>query len=435
MHLEHRRIENVKKPRLLNLLIGFITTFVVPISVFVLPSNAQEQKRPVYIVAHRCNVGSEAANAVQKQGVNAIEADFIYGRPNIGAPVDWYVAHDNVLPTSPRLSDWLKEVSQEASRSGSPLALLHVDIKTPDAPLDDLFDQIRKQLPTVNLIFDIGLVKSGVHLAKIKDRILNDSRAVAAMGFDDSPTDVNAFFKREGYPLHKYWYEIGLAAAFVWSAEEEGWAKEAIKLRNEGLGPKVVIWTFEKESTVKDWLNAGVDAILVNSSQCYGRTTAFATDADVHVKNAKTLANALYGKPTDNAFPVMLAQGKSDPAPALPVSPASVNLVYQVSIKTGDTTGAGTDSNIFITLYGENGQTAETRLNGLISGNAFERNKIDFLTLKDLPNIGNLKKVAIRSDGNYTGAAWYLESVTINGRTARFNTWIESGKLTAEASF
>lgn len=416
MQSEIRSFEQAKKPKLLSLFIGFITTLIVPISVFVMPSNAQNQKRPVYIVAHRCNVGSGVKNAVQNHGVNAIEADFWYYNS------EWIVVHDNPAVTNaPKLNDWLNEVRTEATRAGSPLALLHIDIKTPDAPLKDLYAAVRTALPSVNLIFDIGLVKDGVHLAKIKDKILNDSRAVAAMGFDDSPTDVNAFFKKEGYPLHKYWYEIGIAAGAIWSTQEQDWAREAINLRNAGRGPKVVIWTFEQESTVKYWLEQGVDAILVNSSQCYGRTTAFATDADVHVKNAKNLANAAYGSPSDEAFPAVSVRDRKR--------------AYQVSIKTGDKTGAGTDSNVFMTIYGENGQTVETRLNGLISGNAFERNKIDDLTLKDLPDIGFLKKVTIRSDGSYAGAAWYLESVTINGRTARFNTWVESGKLTAEASF
>jgi hypothetical protein len=247
-----------------------------------------------YIVAHRCNTGSWATNAVQKHGVNAIEADFRYGRPNVFVKKGWYLAHDDVLVDSVKLNKWLDDVSQLSS-----LVILHVDIKTPDAPLDELFNQLRAKLPNVYLIFDIGKVKEGQYLAKIKDKILNDDKAVAAMGFDDSPTAVNTFFQNEGYPLNKYWYEIGLAAGFTWSKKEEGWTREAIKSRDTGKGPKVVIWTFEKESIVKQWLSEGVDAILVNSSQCYGRAGVSA-DADVHVRNAKK--NGRYGTTTDNPF-------------------------------------------------------------------------------------------------------------------------------------
>lgn len=163
MHLKRLKIGNANKRRILSLSIGLITAFVVPISTFVLPSNSQDQKRPVYIVAHRCNTGSGAVNAVKNQGVNAIEADFWYYNK------EWVVLHDNpAVSNPPKLDDWLDEVSKEASRPGTPLALLHVDIKTPDAPLDQLFDRIRAKLPNINLIFDIGLVKDGTHLAKVK---------------------------------------------------------------------------------------------------------------------------------------------------------------------------------------------------------------------------------------------------------------------------
>jgi hypothetical protein len=247
-----------------------------------------------YIVAHRCNVGSWAKNAVNKQGVNAIEADFRYGRPNVFVKKGWYLAHDDVLVDSVRLDKWLNDVSQLSS-----LVILHVDIKTPDAPLDTLFDQLRAKLPNVYLIFDIGTVKNGKHLAKIRNKILQDDKAVAAMGFDDSPTNVNAFFQNEGYPLNKYWYEIGLAAGFTWSKQEEDWTREAIAARNAGKGPKVVIWTFENATSVKSWLKEGVDGILVNSSQCYGLAGA-GSDANIHVQNAKN--NGRYGTTTDHPF-------------------------------------------------------------------------------------------------------------------------------------
>jgi hypothetical protein len=46
---------------------------------------------------------------------------------------------------------------------------------------------------------------------------------------------------------------------------------------------------------------------------------------------------------------------------------------YEFTIHTGDQATAGTDSNIFVVLYGERGTTDEVRLNGYISGDAFER--------------------------------------------------------------
>jgi hypothetical protein len=56
--------------------------------------------------------------------------------------------------------------------------------------------------------------------------------------------------------------------------------------------------------------------------------------------------------------------------------------------------------------------------------------------LKNITNIGKFpRSVKIRSDGKYAGAGWYLESITINGKTAQIDRWIESGKLTVEVPF
>jgi PLAT/LH2 domain len=386
----------------------------VPFSTFVLPSNSQS-KRPVYVIAHRCNAGSWVKNVVQKQGVNAIEADFRYGTKD--GVTGWFLAHDNLNGNREALDVWLNAVSQ------APPALLHVDIKTPDAPLDELFDKLRSKLPSVNLIFDIGLVKDGKYLTAIKSRILNDPRSVAAMGFDDSPTDVNNFFQKEGYPLNKYWYEIGVAAGLVWSKTEQDWTREAIKARDAGLGPKVVIWSFENKSTVNYWLEQGVDGILVNSSQCFG-LAGTGSDADVHVASAKQLTNAEYGT-RSNAFGITTGSG---------ATVSDNRMSYDVSIKTGDKTGAGTDSNIYLTLDGVLGRTKEIQVNQFISGNAFERNQTDRFTLKNIKTIGEFpRSIKIRSDGKFAGSAWYLESITINGKTARFDRWIESGKLEVTA--
>jgi PLAT/LH2 domain len=112
---------------------------------------------------------------------------------------------------------------------------------------------------------------------------------------------------------------------------------------------------------------------------------------------------------------------------------ANTTMSYEVRIKTGNKTGAGTDSNIYLTLDGVLGRTREIQVNQFISGNAFERNKTDTFTLKNIPTIGEYpRSVKIRSDGKYPGSAWYLESITINGKTAQINQWIDTGSLTVE---
>ena len=46
---------------------------------------------------------------------------------------------------------------------------------------------------------------------------------------------------------------------------------------------------------------------------------------------------------------------------------------YKVSVYTGDKKGAGTDANVFITMFGENGDSGEMKLDN--TKNNFERNE------------------------------------------------------------
>jgi hypothetical protein len=152
-----------------------------------------------------------------------------------------------------------------------------------------------------------------------------------------------------------------------------------------------------------------------------------ATDADVHVKTAKALTNAEYGTRNSNAF--VITSGGS-------TTSGNQTRNYEVSIKTGNKTGAGTDSNIYLTLSGVLGRTEEIQVNQFISGNAFERNNTDTFMLKNIINIGEvLRSVKIRSDDKFAGSAWYLESITINGKTVKIDKWIQTGSLEVVVPF
>lgn len=108
---------------------------------------------------------------------------------------------------------------------------------------------------------------------------------------------------------------------------------------------------------------------------------------------------------------------------------------YTVRVYTGDKFGAGTDSDIFLSLKSAAGQITEQKLNRLIKGNAFERDHTDSLTLSGLAAIGEITSIRVRSDAFAPGSAWYLGWIEIGGpglTTRRFtlNDWIEVGKLT-----
>lgn len=48
---------------------------------------------------------------------------------------------------------------------------------------------------------------------------------------------------------------------------------------------------------------------------------------------------------------------------------------YKVEVTTGVKDGAGTDANVFITIYGSNGQSMEKKLKGKFFENNFEKGK------------------------------------------------------------
>lgn len=101
---------------------------------------------------------------------------------------------------------------------------------------------------------------------------------------------------------------------------------------------------------------------------------------------------------------------------------------YTVYIKTGDKTGAGTDSNITLTIQGSKGSKSVV-LNPLISGNAFERNNLDRAVISNVPDLGQINSLVVSSDDKYLASAWYLEyiEIQVDGATKRFNCnqWID----------
>jgi endonuclease/exonuclease/phosphatase family metal-dependent hydrolase len=110
-----------------------------------------------------------------------------------------------------------------------------------------------------------------------------------------------------------------------------------------------------------------------------------------------------------------------DPTRILSVRSSNSN--YRIVIKTvndGFFGDAGTDSNIFLTMWGETGfATDEIRLNSLLSGNIFERGDTDTFNIMK-GGLGSIKQIKLRSEGNDD---WEPKSVTIsnpNGSTSKF---------------
>nr|XP_055024965.1 lipoxygenase homology domain-containing protein 1 isoform X1 [Misgurnus anguillicaudatus] len=86
---------------------------------------------------------------------------------------------------------------------------------------------------------------------------------------------------------------------------------------------------------------------------------------------------------------------------------------YNVSVRTGDMYGAGTDANVFLTIYGDLGDTGERKLRkSESSSNKFERGAVDKFNIEAV-DLGQIFKIRIRHDHSMAGADWYLDQVEV----------------------
>uniref|UniRef100_G3QS54 Lipoxygenase homology domain-containing protein 1 n=1 Tax=Gorilla gorilla gorilla TaxID=9595 RepID=G3QS54_GORGO len=111
------------------------------------------------------------------------------------------------------------------------------------------------------------------------------------------------------------------------------------------------------------------------------------------------------------------------------------NFRYHISLKTGDVSGASTDSRVYIKLYGDKSDTIKQVL--LVSDNNlkdyFERGRVDEFTLETL-NIGNINRLVIGHDSTGMHASWFLGSIQIRvprqGKQYTFpaNRWLDKNQ-------
>jgi hypothetical protein len=114
--------------------------------------------------------------------------------------------------------------------------------------------------------------------------------------------------------------------------------------------------------------------------------------------------------------------------------------IYTIYIRTGDDSLAGTDSNVFLQLFGTTGQTEEIFLpaRDIFS---FESGGTDKYIL-EVPDIGDLTRCCLRQDASEIGpsSGWQVKDVRIEDDetdrawTFTFDCWLgleEAGTLSA----
>jgi len=83
---------------------------------------------------------------------------------------------------------------------------------------------------------------------------------------------------------------------------------------------------------------------------------------------------------------------------------------YILTTKTANKRGAGTDSNVFIQIYGADGKTEEIPLDNRTDN--FERGKEDVFKI-EADDVGPIYKVRIGHDGAGMNSGWMLESLML----------------------
>jgi hypothetical protein len=84
---------------------------------------------------------------------------------------------------------------------------------------------------------------------------------------------------------------------------------------------------------------------------------------------------------------------------------------YKVTIKTGNRDNAGTDANVYITLYGTKGNSGEIYLDDP-NRNDFERSNTDVFNVCPV-DLGNLTKIRLRHDNSGMAPGWYVDEVKV----------------------
>ncbi|XP_071079258.1 uncharacterized protein [Haliotis cracherodii] len=108
--------------------------------------------------------------------------------------------------------------------------------------------------------------------------------------------------------------------------------------------------------------------------------------------------------------------------PAIRRVRAALNRRLQVTVYTSNKNLAGTDSGLYLRVYGRTSSSNENKLSG-----SFEKNDVD-TTYMNVGDMGRLYKIRIRSDSKGSFAGWHLNKVEIyeDSRTLVFHCgcWI-----------
>ncbi|XP_052089710.1 allene oxide synthase-lipoxygenase protein-like isoform X2 [Mytilus californianus] len=88
---------------------------------------------------------------------------------------------------------------------------------------------------------------------------------------------------------------------------------------------------------------------------------------------------------------------------------------YNITVKTGDQKGSGTDVNVYIILHGKGFQTNECKLDNFFK-NDFERGEIDKFSIDSEVNISEVQRIELRRDNCGLYSNWYLDWIEVTNK-------------------
>jgi Glycerophosphoryl diester phosphodiesterase family len=217
-------------------------------------------QKTLYSIAHRCNT-PEAVRSALREGANAVECDVNYydGR--------FFVQHDPG-PGGADVNDFLQKIRKVADAVKERFALIIFDLKeTISGPrLKQVHSLVRSLLPNgtgIKVIYSVSSLSRG----SIFKGILQELDPQEALSIDESdyPLKVQHFF--EGLDIGRSCYGNGITAALP--EEFGGPIRESVrkavllKLRRHII-KFVYIWTIDLKSSMRGYLDLGVDGIMTN---------------------------------------------------------------------------------------------------------------------------------------------------------------------------
>ncbi|KAM5314979.1 oxygen-regulated protein 1 isoform 2-T2 [Glossophaga mutica] len=120
-----------------------------------------------------------------------------------------------------------------------------------------------------------------------------------------------------------------------------------------------------------------------------------------------------------------------------PTLPGRKNLppvtVYEVHVTTGELWNAGTEANVYISVYGKKGDTGSRQLFLSKNSISFLRGQTDTFSLEAV-HLGDLYRIIIGHDGLGPGNGWFLDDIVIRDPTTNreyaffCHRWLDQGE-------